>query len=228
MAQPEGEERVFPNSEAQADGSVVEPAGSLAAAIARYKQGDTSALGEMMFACYRWLVARADGHLRNVPSLRSFTDGEELAASAMGSYYRAVGDGKYRDMKHGNELRALLAKIVDHKVSHQIRKHNTVKAGGGKVRNMPEAGLDRDGREPPPPDVLLAREAWAQTEDVLTRWRNLMKKNGLLDVANLVMEGHSSREVARTLGIGVNKARRQITLVNALTRDGALEETSEP
>jgi hypothetical protein len=204
--------------------SPTESQGSLAKAIARYQQGDQSELGEIVFGFYTRLVAIAHAKLRKAPNLQSVTDGEGAVSSAMGSYWRAMGDGKFRDMQHRNELMGLLVKMVERKVAHQIRKLTSAKAGAGKVINEPGDGLDLEGREPSPAEAALEREAQAHLERVLEQWRNYMTENGLLDVAELVLAGEGYREIAGALGVGENKARRMITLANALTREFGQED----
>ena len=228
MFHPEGEKLLLCDGQDEADASVPEPQGSLAVAIAKYQDGDPSELGELVFTLHSRLVARAEAKLRSAPTCG-------LSPTARGPWPVqweatgwAMGDGKYRDMKHGSELLGLLAGIVDHKVARQIRKLTTIKAGGGKVRNEPDSGLEPEAREQTPPDALMEREAQAHAMAVIDRWRNYMRDKGLLEVAELVMEGQGNREIAKSLGIGENRARRMITLVNALTRAFGQEENPEP
>ena len=198
--------------------------GSVALAIAKYQHGDDSELGRIVFAFHAQLLKKADNRLRKSPSLRSITDGEAAVASAMGSYWKAVKNGKYRDMQHSNELLGLLVSIVERKAGRQIRKYMTGKAGGGKVVNQPENGFDPEGREPSPVDVAIEAESIAQMELVIEQWHSYMQEKGLLDVAKLVMENQGYRQIAETLNMRESKARRMITTVNALTRAFQQEE----
>jgi DNA-directed RNA polymerase specialized sigma24 family protein len=219
MSHPEREKAPVPNGQDEAGTSASESEGSVAGAIARYHQGDDSELGALVFRLHSQLVARAQAKLSNAPYLRSTTDGEDAASSALGSYWKGIGVGKFQDMKHTNQLLALLCTIVDRKVSRRKRKHATAKAGSGKVQGEPEFGLELEGREPEPLDVLIERDNLLQLEAVIEEWRSQMQEKGLLEVAELHLKGHGYREIAAILSIGENKARRMITLVNALTRD---------
>ena len=192
--------------------------GSVALAIAKFQQGDDSELGRIVFAFHAELLKKADNRLRKSPSLRSITDGEAAVSSAMGSYWKAVKNGKYRDMKHSSELLGLLVTTVERKAGRQIRKNMSVKAGGGKVLNQPESGFDPEGREPSPVDVAIEAESIAQMELVIEKWHAYMQEKGLLDVAKLVLEDQGYRQIAETLNMREAKARRLITTVNALTR----------
>jgi hypothetical protein len=113
---------------------------------------------------------------------------------------------------------------VEHKVAHQVRKHLSAKAGGGKVRNEPETGLDSEGREQTPPEIAIERETQSRLEGLIGRWHNYMKEKGLLEVADLVLNDQGYREIATCLSIRESKARRMITTVNALTRAFGEEE----
>ena len=129
-------------------------AGSVALAIAKYQQGDDSELGRIVFAFHAQLLEKANNKLRKSPNLRSITDGEAAVSSAMASYWKAVKNGKYREMKHSNELLGLLVTIVQRKAVRQLRKSKSGKAGGGKVLNEPDSGFDPEGREPSPLDAM--------------------------------------------------------------------------
>jgi hypothetical protein len=92
------------NSIEQEDNASV-PEGSVARAIAKYLEGDNSELGELVSALNAELLKQARDKLRNAPKLRSVTDAEGAVSSAVGSYWRALENGKYRDMKHNSELK---------------------------------------------------------------------------------------------------------------------------
>jgi len=181
----------------------------------------------MVFAFHSLLLEKARAKLRKAPNLQSVTDGEGAVSSAMGSYWKAVKDGKYRDMKHTNELLGLLITIVERKVAHQIRRYSSGKAGRGQVVNEPETGLDAEGREPSPVEISVERESIAHMEVVIGRWHDYMSEKGLLDVAELVLEGRGYREIAEKLKLRESKARRLITTVNTLTGAFGKEEDSE-
>jgi DNA-directed RNA polymerase specialized sigma24 family protein len=204
-----------------------EPEGSVARAIAKYLEGDNSELGELLSALHAELLDKARDKLRNAPNLRAVTDAEGAVSSAVGSYWRALANGKYREMKHGNELKGLLITIVDRKALHQMRKHSRIKAGSGNVINEPATGFEVPGREPSPLEAAVENENVALIMAVVEQWHNLMSEKGLLDVAALNLEGLGYRQIAESLNIREARARRLITMVNSLTRSLANEEIAE-
>jgi hypothetical protein len=94
----------------------------------------------------------------------------------------------------------------------------TGKAGGGKVVNEPETGFDAAGRERSPLETAMENESVADVEAIIGRWHVYMSEKGILEVAELVMEGQGFRQIAQRLAMRESKARRMITTVNALTR----------
>ena len=200
------------------EGDASASTGSVALAIGKYQRGDESELGRIVFAFHAQLLEKANHKLRKSPNLRSITDGEAAVSSAMASYWKAVKNGKYRDMTHSNELLGLLVSIVERKAGRQIRKNMTGKAGGGKVLNEPESGFDAEGRERSPVDSAIEAESVVQMERVIEKWHAYMRKKGLLEVAKLVLEDQGFRQIAERLSMRESKARRLITTVNALTR----------
>lgn len=100
----------------------------------------------------------------------------------------------------------MLATIMQRKVAHEVRDQTTEKAGGGKVQNEPEHGLEAEGREADPLEEAICRE-----------WREHMTKKGLLDEAQLIWEGYRYYEIAQRLGMTESKARRSITIVHKQT-----------
>ena len=121
-------------------------------------------------------------------------------------------------MKHNSDLLGLLITIVDRKAGRQIRKHSRIKAGGGKVFNEPENGLDAKGREPSPLEAAIEKETLFQMQAAIERWHDYMREKGLLAVAELVLEGQAYPQIAKSLNIREAKARRLITMVNSLTK----------
>ena len=64
-------------------------------------------------------------------------------------------------------------------------------------------------------------------EECLRKWLDYMRKEGLLEVAELILMGHSSPEIAGKLGMTKSQARRKLGLVHKLTQDAFPEESAE-
>jgi DNA-directed RNA polymerase specialized sigma24 family protein len=178
------------------------PEGSVARAIAGYRNGDADELGEMINAYFNRLLTKAKTKLRGLP--RSDHDG--LVQSTLRSFLKGAKNGQYPAMSHRSELERLLATIMQRKVAHEVRDQTTEKAGSGHVQNEPERGLEAEGREADPLEDAICRE-----------WLEHMGEKGLLDAAQLIWEGYRYHEIAEQLGMTESKARRSITIVHKQT-----------
>jgi DNA-directed RNA polymerase specialized sigma24 family protein len=190
------------NDPEKGDEADTRPEGSVARAIAGYQNGDTDALGEMLKAYFDRLLTKARARLGNLPH----TDHEGLVQSTLRSFLKGARNGQYPAMRHREELLRLLGTIMQRKVSHQVRDQLTEIAGGGRVHNEPEHGLDATGHEPDPLEEAICSE-----------WFEHMDKKGLSPEAQLIWEGYHYHEIAERLGMTESKARRMITLVHKQT-----------
>jgi hypothetical protein len=199
---------------------------SVAVAITKYQEGDDSALSRIVLAFHAVLLGKARRALSRAPNLRSATDSEGAVWSAIESYWSALENGKYSDIKHRNQLLGLLVTIVERKAGRQVRELRAARAGGGRVLSEPALPFEAEGREASPLEAAIEKESEAQAEAVIARWQDRMREKGLLDVAELVLEGHGFRQVAHRLNLREAKARRLITTVNALTKEFGEQEKS--
>ncbi len=179
------------------------PDGSVARAIVEYRKGDASDLGEIINAYFARLLTRAKVKLGSFPH----TDHEGLVQSALRSCLEGARNGQCPGLKHRDELERLLDTILRRKISHEVRDLTTAAAGGGRVQNEPENGLEAEGREPDPAEEAGCRE-----------WLEHMGKKGLLEVARLIREGYRYDEIAEKLGKPQSRARRSITKVHKQTQ----------
>jgi len=179
-----------------------QPEGSVARAIVEYQDGDANALGEIINAYFARLLAKARAKLGSFPHI----DHEGLVQSTLRIFLKGARNGKFPNLKHRKELERLLDKIMNRKVSHQVRDLTTEIAGGGHVQNEPEHGLETEGREPDPLEEAICRE-----------WLEHMGKKGLFEAAPLIWEGYRYYEIAERLGITESRARRSITMVHKQT-----------
>jgi DNA-directed RNA polymerase specialized sigma24 family protein len=167
-----------------------------------YQKGDANELGEIINAYFARLLTKAKVKLGKFPH----TDHEGLVQSALRSFLEGARNGQYPGLKHREELERLLGAILRRKMSHEVRDQTTEVAGGGRVENEPENGLETEGREPDPSEEAGCRE-----------WLEHMGKKGLFEEAELIREGYRYYEIAERLGITESRARRSITIVHKQT-----------
>jgi DNA-directed RNA polymerase specialized sigma24 family protein len=178
------------------------PEGSVARAIARYRNGDADALGELLKAYFSRLLTKARVRLRG--NLQN--DHEELVQSTFGSFLRGAMKGQYPAMKNRDELAKLLGTILHRKAIRRYAGSAKSNAFGALVFNEADQDFDPEGNDPDPSDEVTCRE-----------WLEHMDKLGLVKEARLIWEGYHFHEIAERLGITESKARRSITLVHKQT-----------
>jgi hypothetical protein len=194
----------MPSDTTSAAGDDGLPAGSVARAIASYQHGNGADLGQLINACFAPLLKKAVAKLRGFPRF----DREGLVLSAFGSFLDRAKAGRFPHLNHRVELECLLRLMVRRKIAHAIRDQNAEVAGGGRVQNEPESGLDPSGGGPDPSGEAACKE-----------WLEHMEKKGLRTEAELVQQRCDYHEMAKRMGITESKARRLITLVRAETRE---------
>jgi hypothetical protein len=78
------------------------------------------------------LVVLARRQMTGLP--RRVADEEDVALSAMKSFYRGMAAGRYPQLKDRSDLWRLLVTITCHKAVQQARRVRAQKRGGGHVR----------------------------------------------------------------------------------------------
>ncbi len=128
-------------------------------------------------------------------------DEEDIALSAMDSFFRGMQEGRFPDLSSRKELWNLLLTIAYRKVIKQHRSELSAKRGGGNVRN--EASL----KPADPDDSATGLDAIdAQpTEDEIMRVVEEMTENlgepVLRTIAIRRLQGYTDKEIAHELDI---------------------------
>jgi len=121
-------------------------------------------------------------------------------------------NGQFPDVHSRAELWALLVTITDRKAVNCVRRHMSVKRGGGKVHNEStlSAPLDQDreallarveGNTPPPDRIVLISELVERLDDDLRR------------VVGLKREGFTNEEIAQLVNRSVATIERRLRLL---------------
>jgi RNA polymerase sigma factor (sigma-70 family) len=186
--------------------------------IQRLKQGDSRAAQAIWESYFDELVALARQKLAAIP--RRAADEEDVALSALQSFYRGVTAHRFPKLDDRFDLWKVLVTITARKVVAQRRRHFSQKRGAGEVRgeSVFSVGLsDSDegggidqvlGREPTP---ALALELAEQCGDLL----------GCLDerlrpIALLKMEGFTNQEIAERLEVTLRTVERRLEQIRRL------------
>jgi DNA-directed RNA polymerase specialized sigma24 family protein len=191
--------------------------GSVTCWIHRLKAGDQAAVQMLWERYYRRLVGLARARLRDTP--RQAADEEDVAASAIDSFYRRAGGGRFPDLRDRDDLWQLLLVITRRKACNQAKHALSQKEGGGKVRNLSalldgESGaggtafFDPISREPDPGFAALVAEECRRRLDQL-------EDDDARKVVQWKMEGYSNREIAVLLGRSEPTVERKLRRVRS-------------
>lgn len=180
--------------------------------LARLSQGDARAAEAIWQAYFEKLVRFARRKLDTAP--RRAADEEDVALSAMQSFYRGVAEGRFAAVGDRDALWRLLITITTHKILHELRGQRAVKRGGGQVRGESafrgragggaEVGIEQVlGREPSPE---LAQELVEVSNWLLMS----LGDASLRQVADLKLQGYTNDEIARVLKCATRTVERKL------------------
>jgi DNA-directed RNA polymerase specialized sigma24 family protein len=166
-------------------------------------EGDDAAAEIIWRNYFEKLVRLARRKLDQVP--RRAVDEEDVALSAMHSFYRGMEGGRFDCLSDRNELWKLLVTITARKACKYRRREYAAKRGGGQVRGesvflRQEGG---EGHEPGIGDILgdeptpeLACMVAENCNEALER----LGDDTLRNIAVMTLEGYSTPEIAEKLG----------------------------
>ena len=170
------------------------------------------------------LAGYAREKLGNTP--RRDVDEEDIALSAINSFFTGVRQGRFTVEERG-DLWRLLATITARKVTRQHRRFFSEKRGSGKVRgesafrrndnDSAKTGLDQfidESRMPELQDQIIAT-----CEDLLA----MLKDENLRKTALMRMDGYSNREISETLGCSVARTKQRLQKIRELWEDVAID-----
>lgn len=188
-----------------------DPADDFAGLLARARQGDTTALTELVRQYESEIRTVARDHLGL--ALRPFLDSMDVVQSVYQSLLVALQAGKFR-LQSPQDLVALTVTMVRRKVAQHWRR----------VRRQQRSSLDSEATQTVPA-VLVALTCTdddparaAEYEDALRHvWKGLNDTER--QVVELHLAGYRTAEVARRLGLDGDVLRAQLSRLRRRLRD---------
>jgi DNA-directed RNA polymerase specialized sigma24 family protein len=176
--------------------------------------GETDDAAQLLWQRYfTQLVWRARSRLESVRHGRG--NEEDVALSAFKSVCIGIANGRFPDLKDRDDLWRLLVVVTARKAINHIRSELNVKHGGGHVVSLDDEALAMVVcRDPTPDDASIAAEEYR-------RLLALLPDDQFRRIAILKMEGHSDREVAGVLGVGLRTVERKLLAIRKAWREGA-------
>lgn len=133
-------------------------------------------------------------------------DEEDVALSAMNSFYQGMTQKKFENLKNREDLWKLLVTITARKATAKLRRHYAQKRGGGGIRGESVFQHDNnlfDGRDAGIGNVLGTEPTPELAMDVAENCQEMLDKLGdetLRTIALMTLEGYRTEEIASHLG----------------------------
>ena len=179
--------------------------GSVTHWIAGVRGGDPAAAERLWERFFPRLDGLARARLRGTARLAA--DEEDVALSALDSFCRRAGEGRYPHLADRDDLWRLLVVITARKAGHLVRDQSRQRRGGAARSDSSGPTLEGVlGRDPTP-------EFAAQ---VAEEYRRLMAALGdpeVQAVARMRMEGYTVEEIAGAMGYTPRSIKRKLRLI---------------
>jgi DNA-directed RNA polymerase specialized sigma24 family protein len=185
--------------------------------LEQLRAGNPAAAEVLFRAYFERLVRVARQHLAR--DVRRAADEEDIALSALDSFFRGAAAGRYPHLHDRTDLWRLLLTITLFKVRDLARREGRQRRGGGQVilaadlldlLDEPGADLDRLTGPEPPPDLAVSF-----AEEVRRRLEQL-PGDDLRRVALARLEGDTVAEAARRLGCTRRAVERKLRLIRQI------------
>ena len=200
-----------------------QPTGSVSYWLTELNAGQQNqAQSELWDRYFHRLTALARSRLP--ADARREADEEDVALSALDSFFRRADQGEFPDLLDRNGLWPLLAQITVFKALRNIRRERTQKRGGTRVQRECELEPLDDGSLPTL-ESIISREPSVEIVTQMTEEVNslidALPTEQLQTIATRKLEGYENKEVAELLGIGLRSVERKLALIRSLWVDQA-------
>jgi RNA polymerase sigma factor (sigma-70 family) len=184
--------------------------GSVTAWIDQLRAGDRDAVQHLWQRYYVSLVALARKKLRGAP--RGMADEEDVALSAIDSFWRGAEQGRFPQLSDRDDLWRLLFVITERKAIDLVNHEKAEKRGGGKVRH--EGSLAGESTAIHAFDKIAALEPTpeeaAQVAEKLRVLLDVLENDRQRAVAVAKMEGYTNEEISKRINWAVPTVERDL------------------
>jgi DNA-directed RNA polymerase specialized sigma24 family protein len=186
--------------------------------LGELKRGNTLAAQQLWDVYFDQLVRIAQTKIPQ--QFRRAVDAEDVALSALRTFFRRTTEGQFSELRNRDELWRLLARITALKALKLMESEGRQKRGGGRI--VSEGALESPGsedqgraleqiigREPTPDFVVQMAETCEQLLQSLP-------DPALQTVARMTLEGHTLQEIASRMEFSVATAGRKLERIRGL------------
>ena len=192
---------------------------SISQQLDEIKQSDEAAIAVLWNHYYPALASFAEKRLAALGVQQRVFNGDDVAASALASFFKAVQRERFPDLNSEEGLFRLLKRITIRKVIDRKRQSQTLKAGSGQLRGESAFGSNSNsvtafgiegvqGDTPSPEWIAMMEEEcqglFAMLGDV-----------ELQTIACLRLEGYNNAEIASQRGYSVATVERRLKIIRA-------------
>ncbi len=179
--------------------------------IADLRVGQETAAQQQLWARYfKRLQALAKAKLGNMP--RAVEDEEDVAVSALGSFFVRVREGQFPDLTDRNGLWPLLAKITARKAINLHKRQTAAKRGGGR---QAETGASDDSQNAPLEfvDEQITPASLVELSEQCNLLMAELPDEAMRQIAELKLAGCSTQEIAQQLELSPRTVERKTGLI---------------
>ena len=191
---------------------------SLSVWISDLEAGDSVAAQKVFEHFFERLIALAKTKISD--GLRRAADEEDVALSALNSFFHGAAKGRFPRLSDREDLWRLLLVITSRKAADHANRELAQKRGGGKVRGEsvflspnqtdPQKGIDQ--HIPAAPSQEFFGDVVTVCEDLFES----LDSPELREVARLRMEGFNDSEIAKKLLCTRSTVQRRLQLVRRI------------
>jgi RNA polymerase sigma factor (sigma-70 family) len=202
--------------------------GSITAVLSQLRHCDKAALTVIWTRFFPRLSGLARKSLRSLP--RCTADGDDVAQSALISFWQAVEKGREFELADRDDLWNLLAVIAVRKARKMARRESALKRGGSRVITESDIVMDDPDSAGSQArlDELLSDVSPAEFDVFCSELLETLPED-LRITTVLRLQGHSTAETAEILKTNQRAVQRQLETVRAAweAADGSWEHRSE-
>jgi DNA-directed RNA polymerase specialized sigma24 family protein len=149
---------------------------------------------------------------------RREADEEDVALSALNSFFRRAEQGEFPDLNDRDGLWPLLAQITVFKALRNIRRERTQKRGGTRVLRESELEPHDDGTLPTLASLISKApsvEIVTQMNEETGRLIECLPDEQLKTIVRRKLEGYRNGEIAESMGVGLRTIERKLALIRS-------------
>ncbi|MFT7630273.1 MAG: RNA polymerase sigma factor (sigma-70 family) [Mariniblastus sp.] len=175
--------------------------------LEQLRDGNPEAAREIWEACYPRLVLLARKRLEGLS--RKMKDEEDVALSALKSFFKAAEMGRFPDLRDADDLWRLLCSMTIRKAI-DVRRYEGRRPALGES-HLGNPNIEKGGLHELPADVDEAAFAERISEELEHRLAELAPDLRELAIAKL--EGYSNAEISERLNIALRTVERRLHLI---------------